>query len=140
MVSVPGTAIVLPRSDSIERGLPGHDHRAVVVPHARPAGAKDVLVGQVGIGVQAEGRQLQFAREGPAVERLDIDQLVLEAEAARVDLVLRQGVEHERVVGVGAVADANELLGSWNERPKQLEPGSAIMPILYARNAAPRLG
>ena len=47
----------------------------------------------------------------PAVERLDVDQLVRELVVARVDLVVRQGVEHERVVGVGAVADADQLLG-----------------------------
>ena len=47
----------------------------------------------------------------PAVERLDVDQLVRELVAPRVDAVVRQGVEHERVVGVGAVADADELFG-----------------------------
>ena len=37
------------------------------------------------------------------------DQLVHELDMAGVDLVVRQGVEHERVVGVRAMADADEL-------------------------------
>ena len=99
-------------AERIERdGLAGDDHRPVVVAHAGAAGAEDVLVGQVGVGVQADGGQLQLALEGPAVERFDIDQLVRELEIAGVDLVVRQGVEHEGVVGIGAVADADERLG-----------------------------
>ena len=65
------------------RGSPGDDHRAVIVAHARAAGAQDVLIGQIGIGMQAERGQLQFAGKSPAVERFDIDQLVLEPIAAR---------------------------------------------------------
>ena len=30
---------------------------------------------------------------------------------ARIDLVFSQGIEHERIVRVGAVADPDELLG-----------------------------
>ena len=40
---------------------------------------------------------------------IDIDQFVLEAVAAGVDLAPGQGVEHEGVVGVGRVAEAQEL-------------------------------
>ena len=46
----------------------------------------------------------------PAVERLDVLQFVDEPQVAGGDLVVRQGVEHERVVRVRAVADADELL------------------------------
>ncbi len=61
----------------IERhGPPGHDHRTVAVAHARAARTEDVAIAQVGVGMNAQGRQLQLAFEGPAVERLDVDQLV----------------------------------------------------------------
>ena len=97
----------------------GDDHRAVAVAHARPARAEHVAVGQMGVGVQADGRQFQLAAEGPAVERLDIDQLVLEAVAAGVDLALGQGVEHEGVVGVGAMAHADEEAVVVHGRPRR---------------------
>ena len=58
--------------------------------------------------MQADGGQLQLAGEGAAVERFDIDQLVDELVRAGVDLAVGQRVEHERVVGIGAVADADE--------------------------------
>ena len=58
--------------------------------------------------MNAEGRQLQLAVNGPAVERFDVDQLVLEAVRSGVDFALRQGIEHERVVGIGAMADADQ--------------------------------
>src|SRR5262249_11354838 len=56
--------------------------------------------------------------ERAAVERLDIDKFVPEEVVARIDLVLREGVEHEGVVGVRAVADADLLkcvlqVGTW---------------------------
>ena len=64
--------------------------------------------------------------EGPAVERLDVLQFVAELQVAGVDLVVGQGVEHEGVVGIGAVADGDQLLahvsypdvmpGEWEDR------------------------
>jgi hypothetical protein len=90
--------------------LTRHDHRPVAIPHARPARAQGVQVGEIGVAVQANGRQFEFARECTAIERLDVDQLVRELKLAGVDLAVGKGVEHERVVGVGAVADANEVL------------------------------
>ena len=46
-------------------------------------------------------------RKRPAIERLDVLQFVREVQIAGVDLVVGQGVEHERVVGIGAVADVD---------------------------------
>ena len=62
-------------------------------------------VGQVGEGVDADGRDFELAVQGAAVEGLDVLELVDELEAAGVELVVGQGVEHEGVVGVGAVPD-----------------------------------
>src|SRR5262245_29502357 len=61
--------------------------------------------------MQAQGRQLELGIEGPAIERLDIDQFMLETKGARIDPVLRQGIKHERVVRIRRMADANELGG-----------------------------
>ena len=89
---------------------PGDDHRAVAVAHAAPARQQGVLVEQEGVGVDADGGHFEFAAQRSAVERLDVLQLVLERETARVDLVVGQGMEHEGVVGIGTVADGNNLL------------------------------
>ena len=61
--------------------------------------------------MDADGGHFQFAAQGPAVERLDVLQLVAETQIAGVELVVGQGVEHEGVVGIGAVADGDESLG-----------------------------
>ncbi len=50
---------------STRHRLAGHDHRPVAVAHAGAAGAQDVLVVQEGVGVDADGRQLQLGLETP---------------------------------------------------------------------------
>src|SRR5262249_24594239 len=62
-------------------------------------------VGQVGERVDAHGRDLELPLQGAAVEGLDVLELVDEGEPARVEPLLRQGVEHDGVVRVGAVPD-----------------------------------
>ena len=57
----------------------GDDHRAVAVAHAAAAWAEGVLVEQMGVGVDADGRDFQLAAQGPAIERLDVLQLVAES-------------------------------------------------------------
>ena len=69
------------------------------------------LIGQMRISVQAERGELQLAGEGAAVERFDIDQLVDELVGTGVDLAVGQAMEHERIVRIRAMADANELFG-----------------------------
>jgi hypothetical protein len=107
----PGTAMCRARNQSRtspKRGFslrPGavtrHEHRSVAIAHARAAGQQRILVEHVCISVDADRRDVQLAARGALVERLDILQDVLEFPAARVDLVLRQRVEHESVVRVG---------------------------------------
>ena len=58
-----------------------HDHRPVAIPHACAARAEGVNVGQIGVAVQADGRQLQFAGEGAAVERFDVHELMTEFDS-----------------------------------------------------------
>ena len=119
-----------------------HDHRAVAVAHAGAAGAEEIVVGQIGVGVQADGRQLQLAGEGAAVERFDIDQLVAEFVIAGVDLAVGQGVEHEGVVRIGAMADADQLAdGGQNDSPfkkrgLKAQPGDAATASAVVATAA----
>lgn len=74
MVSVPGTTIFTFRRRD-RASLAGDHHRPIAVAHAGAAGADGVLVGQVGVGVQAEreGGEFEFALKGSAVEGFDID-------------------------------------------------------------------
>ncbi len=54
---------------------------------------------------------MQFAAKRPFVERLDVLQDVPESPPARRDPVVRKCVEHERIVGVGAVPEQQVLDG-----------------------------
>src|SRR5439155_21375313 len=92
-------------------GTTADNHRAVAITHAATARKQSVLVGEVSEGVDADGSDFKFAAEGAAVERLDVLQFVAELQLAGVELVMGEGVEHEGVVGVGAVADADQSLG-----------------------------
>ena len=71
--------------------------------------------------MQAEGGEFEFALKGSAVEGFDIYQFVLEAIAAGIDFVLGQGIEHEGVVGIGAMPHADELAGGGGSHKKSLE-------------------
>ena len=83
------------------------DHRAVAVAHARAVRQQHVAIGQMRVGVERDRRDLVLAVECGAVERLDVRQHVFELEPWRGDPAARQAVEHERVIGIGAVSDAD---------------------------------
>ena len=51
---------------------------------------------------------LQLRAPGALVEGLDIGELMHVADIAGVELPFRERVEHEGVVGVGAVGDVDE--------------------------------
>ena len=68
---------------------------------------QDVLVLDERVRVEREGRHLEAPGERPQVERLDVLQDVLELEIAGVDLARGQRPEHERVVGIRAVAESD---------------------------------
>ena len=59
-----------------------------------------------------EGSDFQLAAEGALVERLDILQDVLEAQSFGVNAVVREAIEHEGVVGIGAVAKPDRINGA----------------------------
>jgi hypothetical protein len=87
----------------------GNDHGAVLVSHGRPAAHQRVLVGDVRIGVDRDGRDFELALATARVERLDVLEDVLEPVGALGDEVLGHPVEHEGIVGVRGVAKAEEL-------------------------------
>jgi hypothetical protein len=61
--------------------------------------------------MDADRGQFQIAMKRPAIERFDVDQLVLETEIAGIQFVLGQRKKHESIVGIGAVADSNQRFG-----------------------------
>ncbi len=65
------------------------------------------MLGQIGEGVDADRRDLELSLQGTLVERFDVLELVDESKPAGVELVVREGIEHERVVGIRTVPDAN---------------------------------
>ena len=62
------------------------------------------------VGVDADRGDVQLAARGAFVQRLDVLEDVLELPAARVDLVLGERVKHERIVGIGRVAQGEAAL------------------------------
>ena len=79
----------------------GHEHRPVTVAHARPARQQGILPADKSVGMNANGRDVQFASRGPLVERLDVLQNMLELKAMGRNQALGQGIEHESVIGIG---------------------------------------
>ena len=85
--------------------LASDDHWAVVVSHARAASTQSVLVGDVGVAVQADGGQFEFAALRSVIQRFDVLQGVREAIVSGRDFVVRQRMKHEGVIRVRAVSD-----------------------------------
>ena len=108
MVRVPGTAILMLPSSSGASGAGGDDHGAVALAHAAAAAHQRVVLLQVGVGVEADGGDVEESFvAGAAVEGLDVAQGVGEAVAGDADLVGGQAIEHEGVIGVGTVGDGD---------------------------------
>ena len=79
------------------------DAGPITVAEARTVRQQRIAIGEVGVGVQRDGRHFELAREGAAVQRLDVRELVDIAAVARVDLTSRERPEHEGIVRVRAV-------------------------------------
>ena len=90
----------------------GHDDRPVALAHRGPVGQQAVAIREVRVGVDGQRRDLEAALARPVVEGLDVAQHVLEAEAVGRDQLLGQRVEHEGVVGVGAVPEADQAVAA----------------------------
>ena len=81
--------------------------------------------------MDADGRQLQFGGKGAAVQRFDVDQLMDEAIRAGVDLVASQGIEHECIVGIGAMAHTDQL--------SVVSHRSILLGLFYASREKPEV-
>ena len=75
--------------------------RPISISHARTARQQQILVRDVGVGVNRDRGNMQLASHGAFVQRLNVFQLVFETIAAQIDFVRRHRVKHERVVGIG---------------------------------------
>src|SRR5204863_303547 len=65
------------------------------------------LVGQVSEGMKRDGADFVLPLERGAVQRLDVREHLVDDDAAGVDVVARQSVKHEGIVGVGTMRDGN---------------------------------
>ena len=90
---------LLPR----ERGR-RDEHGPVAISHARPARQQRIAVADVGVGMNADGRNIQLAAGRSLVEGLDVLENVLELETASRDETASQRVKHEGIVRIRGVA------------------------------------
>jgi hypothetical protein len=81
------------------------DDRAVAIAHARTVRQQDVPIREVRVRVERHRADLVLALERRAVEGLDVRQNVVDLDVPGRHLAARETVEHERVVGIGAVGD-----------------------------------
>src|SRR5581483_1210106 len=84
------------------------DHGAVSGAHARPVRKQHIAVVYERIRRERHRSDLEPSLERPFVERLDVGYDRLELVPARVDRPGGEAPEHERVVWIGAEADAHE--------------------------------
>ena len=107
VVSVPGTAMrvfLISASSELARR---DDHRAVAFAYGAAAGHQGVVLLHVRVGMEGDrGDVVEGLLDGALVQRLDVGEGVGELEAGDAHLVGGEAVEHEGVVGVGAVGDA----------------------------------
>src|SRR5581483_8222404 len=68
---------------------------------------ENVAAGQVRVCVKRDGADLVLPREGRAIQRLDVRENVLELESVRRNQAAGHAIEHEGVVGIRAVGDAD---------------------------------
>jgi len=81
------------------------EHRSVAVAHARATGQERVFVAYIGVGMNADRGDVEFAARGALVEGLDVLEDVFETEVGGWDEIFRQGIEHERIIRIGRMAE-----------------------------------
>ena len=97
-----------PPGESLDlHGLPGHDARSVAFPQARPAWEHGIALGEVGIGVDGGGAQLQLGPQAPLIQALDVLKLLDDLQVLGVDEPFGQRIEHEGVVGIRRMGDGD---------------------------------
>ena len=86
-------------------GLPRDDDRAVPRADARSMREECVVLLDERVRGQRDRRHFEPCRPRPLVQGLDVREHLLELEPLVVDEIRRQRPEHERVVGIRAVAE-----------------------------------
>jgi hypothetical protein len=90
----------------------GDDHGTVAFTDAATAGHQGVVVLQVGVGVERDGGDVvEGLIDGAVVEGFYVGEGVGEFVARDTHLVSGEAIEHEGVVGIGAMGDADLLNG-----------------------------
>ncbi|CAN5808597.1 hypothetical protein BH20ACT14_BH20ACT14_18360 [soil metagenome] len=89
-----------------ERATCDHD-RPVPGADACPVRKERVVLLHERIRGERERGHLEPPRSRPLVQRLDVGEYLLELVAPRFDPIARERPEHERVVGIGTVTDAD---------------------------------
>ena len=84
------------------------DDRAVAGADRRAVREQRVALVHERVGRERHRRHLEPPVERPLVQRLDVLDHGLELEALRVDRSRREPPEHERIVWIGAEADADQ--------------------------------
>ena len=92
----------------MRRRFAGDDPRAIAIANARAVCEQRVAVGEIRKGVQRNGGDFELAGKRAPIEALDVGQLVRVAAATRVDLAGGHCPEHERIVRIRAVRDADD--------------------------------
>ena len=84
------------------------DHGAIPLTHAGSGRHDPVAVRHRKVGVRRDRGDWQFAGERPVVQALDVLEDMFHPVVADAHRALREGAEHEGVVGVGAVPDPQD--------------------------------
>ncbi len=99
----PGNGDRLGPEIAVFPGFARHDHRAIGFTHTCPGCQEGILVCQIRVGMDRDGCNLEFSAQGPLVQTFDVLERVCEVIRSGVELVCRERVKHEGIVGIRAV-------------------------------------
>ena len=85
------------------------DDRAVALAHARARRHDPIFVGDGEKGMRRNGRDLEIAVHRSLVERLDVLEHMVNFEIENFDGAVRERAKHERVIGVRAMPDLQNV-------------------------------
>jgi hypothetical protein len=89
-------------------GLLGDEDGTIALAHRGAGIHHPVLLVHQDVGSRGHRRHVELAGPCPPVQGLDVFQHVLDLDPRRLHLSGGERVEHEGVVGIGAVADTDE--------------------------------
>src|SRR2546423_8012457 len=88
-------------------GRPRDEPRAVSIAHRRAVREQGISVRQIRVRVNRDCRDFELRAQCSLVQRLDVLQFMDITQIARVDLAFGERVEHERVIGIGAMSNVD---------------------------------